>query len=614
MNVLSVENLSKSFGERILFEHLTFGIDAGQKVALVAKNGAGKTTLLRCICGKEAPDQGSVVFRKEQRLAWMDQGDDYAANSSVWDLVSDNYNPSHRLLSAYNKALQATNEAEVERLSNEITAMDGWGTEAEISRVLGILKLAPNDPVETLSGGQKKRISLAKVLLSEADFMVLDEPTNHLDLDMIEWLESYLSNSKATVFMVTHDRYFLEAVCDVILELEDKTLYKYNGNFSYYLYKKAERQEQLASSIEKAKNTYRTELEWIRRQPKARGTKQKARIDAFIDVKNAASRKIANEELQLGIKMERLGTKIVEFHHVKKAYGDKKILDSFSYNFQRRERLGIVGNNGTGKTTFIKLLLGELPPEGGKIVVGDTIAFGHYTQDMLQFNDDAKVIDVVREVAEFIPLEKGRQLSAAQLLERFLFPRDMHYQFISKLSGGEKRRLKLLRVLMANPNFLVLDEPTNDLDIFSMAALENYLSLFEGSLVVISHDRYFMDKITDHLFVFEGEGKIVDITGNYSNYRLEQRKVKSSSAVIDKPKEEKQAPEKKRMSYKEQIEFKALEADITALEAEKELLSTKLSEEGISNEELVRLGETIGKVIQQLDEKTNRWLELAELA
>ena len=614
MNVLSVENLSKSFGERILFEHLTFGIDAGQKVALVAKNGAGKTTLLRCICGKEAPDQGSVVFRKEQRLAWMDQGDDYAANSSVWDLVSDNYNPSHRLLSAYNKALQATNEAEVERLSNEITAMDGWGTEAEISRVLGILKLAPNDPVETLSGGQKKRISLAKVLLSEADFMVLDEPTNHLDLDMIEWLESYLSNSKATVFMVTHDRYFLEAVCDVILELEDKTLYKYNGNFSYYLYKKAERQEQLASSIEKAKNTYRTELEWIRRQPKARGTKQKARIDAFIDVKNAASRKIANEELQLGIKMERLGTKIVEFHHVKKAYGDKKILDSFSYNFQRRERLGIVGNNGTGKTTFIKLLLGELPPEGGKIVVGDTIAFGHYTQDMLQFNDDAKVIDVVREVAEFIPLEKGRQLSAAQLLERFLFPRDMHYQFISKLSGGEKRRLKLLRVLMANPNFLVLDEPTNDLDIFSMAALENYLSLFEGSLVVISHDRYFMDKITDHLFVFEGEGKIVDITGNYSNYRLEQRKVKSSSAVIDKPKEEKQAPEKKRMSYKEQIEFKALEADITALEAEKERLSTKLSEEGISNEELVRLGETIGKVIQQLDEKTNRWLELAELA
>ena len=614
MNVLSVENLSKSFGEKILFEQLTFGIDAGQKVALVAKNGAGKTTLLRCICGKDAPDQGTVVFRKEQRIAWMDQGDDYAANSSVWDLVSDNYNPSHRLLSAYNIALQESNEAEVERLSNEITAIDGWGTEAEISRVLGILKLAPNDPVETLSGGQKKRISLAKVLLSEADFMVLDEPTNHLDLDMIEWLESYLSNSKATVFMVTHDRYFLEAVCDVILELEDKTLNKYNGNFSYYLYKKAERQEQLASSIEKAKNTYRTELEWIRRQPKARGTKQKARIDAFLDVKNAASRKIASEELQLGIKMERLGTKIVEFHHVKKAYGEKKILDSFSYNFQRRERLGIVGNNGTGKTTFIKLLLGEIHPEGGKIVVGDTIAFGHYTQDMLQFNEEAKVIDVVREVAEFIPLEKGRQLSAAQLLERFLFPRDMHYQFIAKLSGGEKRRLKLLRVLMANPNFLVLDEPTNDLDIFSMAALERYLSLFEGSLVVISHDRYFMDKITDHLFVFEGGGKIVDITGNYSNYRLEQRKVKSSPVVSEKPKEVKQAPEKKRLSYKEQIEFKQLETDISALEAEKEILSIKLSEAGISNEDLVRLGETIGKVVQQLDEKTNRWLELAELA
>ncbi|MFM7566927.1 MAG: ABC-F family ATP-binding cassette domain-containing protein [Flavobacteriales bacterium] len=614
MNVLSVENLSKSFGERVLFEGITFGIDQGQKVALVAKNGAGKTTLLRCLYGKESADEGSIVFRKEQRIAWMDQGEDYPSEATVWDLVSDNYNPSHGLLSAYNRAMGSENEAEVERLSHEITAIDGWGTEADISRILSILKLDPLESVGSLSGGQKKRISLAKVLLAEADFMVLDEPTNHLDLDMIEWLESYLSSHKATVFMVTHDRYFLEAVCDVILELEDRRLYKYNGNFSYYLYKKAERQEQLASSIDKAKNTYRTELSWIRRQPKARGTKQKARIDAFLEVKESASRKIAKDELQLGIKMERLGAKIVEFHHVKKAFGDKNILTSFSYNFQRRERIGIVGNNGTGKTTFVKLLLGEILPEGGKIVIGDTVVFGHYTQDNLQFKDEAKVIDIVKEVAEFIPLEKGRQLSAAQLLERFLFPRDMHYQRIAKLSGGEKRRLKLLQVLMANPNFLVLDEPTNDLDIFSMAALENYLEGFEGSLVVISHDRYFMDKITDHLFVFEGEGKIANITGNYSQYRIEQRHVKTPTAAIEKPKENKPNETKRKLSYKEQIEFHQLEKEISQLELEKERLSLELSAEGISNEALVTLGETIGKVVEQLEEKSDRWLALAEMA
>ena len=613
MNVLSVENLSKSFGERILFEGITFGIDQGQKVALVAKNGAGKTTLLRCLYGKESPDSGNIVFRKEQRIAWMDQGEDYPFEVTVWEVVSDNYNPSHKLLSAYNSAILSENDQDVERLSHEITAIDGWGTEAEIARVLSILKLDPLAEVSSLSGGQKKRISLAKVLLAEADFMVLDEPTNHLDLDMIEWLESYLSSHKATVFMVTHDRYFLEAVCDVILELEDKTLYKYNGNFSYYLFKKAERQEQLASSIEKAKNTFRTELEWIRRQPKARGTKQKARIDAFLDVKEAASRKIDTDGLQLAIKMERLGTKIVEFHNVKKAFGNKKILDSFSYNFQRKERLGIVGNNGTGKTTFVKLLLGEILPEGGKIVIGDTLVFGHYTQDIIQFKEDAKVIDIVKEVAEFIPLEKGRQLSAAQLLERFLFPRDMHYQFVSKLSGGEKRRLKLLRVLMANPNFLVLDEPTNDLDIFSMAALENYLEGFEGCLVVISHDRYFMDKITDHLFVFEGEGNVVDIMGNYTAYRLNQRKVKATVSPLEKPKETKAKEDKKRLSYKEQIEFLQLEKDISILEQEKEELSQSLSSGQLSNDALISIGQQLGALVIQLETKTNRWLELAEM-
>jgi ATP-binding cassette subfamily F protein uup len=612
MNVLSVENLEKSYGEKILFQNVTFGLDQGQKVALVAKNGAGKTTLLRCLCGMESADKGNIVFRKEQRVSWMEQTEDFDPNATVWDLIADNQHENHQLFYAYNQALENNDTAEIDRLTDAITANNAWGVEAEIAKIVQILKLNPKDRVGSLSGGQKKRISLAKVLLADADFFILDEPTNHLDLDMIEWLESYLSSTNATVFMVTHDRYFLESVCDVILELDEKNLYKYNGNFSYYLYKKAERQEQLASSIEKAQNTFRSELEWIRKQPKARGTKQKARIDAFLEVKETASQKIKNDSLELLVKMERLGTKIVEFHKVSKAFGDKTLLQSFSYNFQRQERMGIVGNNGTGKTTFVKMLLGEIAPDSGKVVVGDTLFFGHYTQDMIQFKDDTKVIDIVREVAEFIPLEKGRQLSAAQLLERFLFPRDMHYQFVSKLSGGEKRRLKLLRVLMSNPNFLVLDEPTNDLDLFAMTALEDYLKTFQGCLVVISHDRYFMDKITDHLLVFQGDGVIDDILGNYTDYRKNQRKVKEPSKVEEKPKERTEEV-KRKLSYKEQIEIKTLEAEIAQMEIEKERLTQQLSEAALSNEELMKIGEDLGQLVQHLDDKSNRWLILAEL-
>jgi ATP-binding cassette subfamily F protein uup len=612
MNVLSVENLEKSYGEKILFQNVTFGLDQGQKVALVAKNGAGKTTLLRCLCGMESADKGNIVFRKEQRVSWMEQTEDFDPNATVWDLIADNQHENHQLFFAYNQALENNDTAEIDRLTDAITANNAWGVEAEIAKIVQTLKLNPKDRVGSLSGGQKKRISLAKVLLADADFFILDEPTNHLDLDMIEWLESYLSSTNATVFMVTHDRYFLESVCDVILELDEKNLYKYNGNFSYYLYKKAERQEQLASSIEKAQNTFRSELEWIRKQPKARGTKQKARIDAFLEVKETASQKIKNDSMELLVKMERLGTKIVEFHKVSKAFGDKTLLRSFSYNFQRQERMGIVGNNGTGKTTFVKMLLGEIAPDSGKVVVGDTLFFGHYTQDMIQFKDDTKVIDIVREVAEFIPLEKGRQLSAAQLLERFLFPRDMHYQFVSKLSGGEKRRLKLLRVLMSNPNFLVLDEPTNDLDLFAMTALEDYLKTFQGCLVVISHDRYFMDKITDHLLVFQGDGVIDDILGNYTDYRKNQRKVKEPSKVEEKPKERTEEV-KRKLSYKEQIEIKTLEAEIAQMEIEKERLTQQLSEGALSNEELMKIGEDLGQLVQHLDDKSNRWLILAEL-
>ncbi|MEY5000482.1 MAG: hypothetical protein RLZZ211_518 [Bacteroidota bacterium] len=619
MNFLSVEQLTKSYGERLLFSELTFGIEHGQKVAIVAKNGAGKSTLLRCLLGLEPPDSGTVTFRKELRIAFMEQTEDLNPELSVLDAVLDHDLPEIKLIKAYTDALQANDEAKLGELYQALTEHQAWDLEVKVQQILSVLKLSGlTQKVGELSGGQKKRVALAKVLLSEAEFLILDEPTNHLDLDMIEWLEQYLSASQLTLLMVTHDRYFLEVVCDTILELADQTIYRYKGNFSYYLEKKAEREEQLQSTIEKAKNTFRKELDWIRRQPKARGTKQKARVDAFTDLKKVASQRLDEDELELPIKMERLGTKIVEFHKVSKSFGSRVMLDDFSYHFQRQERLGIVGNNGTGKTTFLKMLTGEALPDKGKIVIGETIVFGYYSQDLMEVDPDMKVIDVVREVAEFIPLEKGRQLSAAQLLERFLFPRDMHYHFVHKLSGGERRRLKLLRVLMLNPNFLILDEPTNDLDIFAMSVLEEYLRLFQGSLIVVSHDRYFMDKMVDHLFVFQGEGRIKDITGNYHSYRssLQQsqrgQKQAPKTEVVVEPSS---TPEKKRkMSFKEKQEFEQIEQELPKLELEKDQLSEELSMGNLSNEELMQKGERLGAIVAQIDELTFRWLELSELA
>ncbi|MEY4286977.1 MAG: hypothetical protein RL511_1063 [Bacteroidota bacterium] len=619
MNFLSVEQLTKSYGERLLFSELTFGIEHGQKVAIVAKNGAGKSTLLRCLLGLEPPDSGTVTFRKELRIAFMEQTEDLNPELSVLDAVLDHDLPEIKLIKAYTDALQANDEAQLGELYQALTEHQAWDLEVKVQQILSVLKLSGlTQKVGELSGGQKKRVALAKVLLSEAEFLILDEPTNHLDLDMIEWLEQYLSASQLTLLMVTHDRYFLEVVCDTILELADQTIYRYKGNFSYYLEKKAEREEQLQSTIEKAKNTFRKELDWIRRQPKARGTKQKARVDAFTDLKKVASQRLDEDELELPIKMERLGTKIVEFHKVSKSFGSRVMLDDFSYHFQRQERLGIVGNNGTGKTTFLKMLTGEALPDKGKIVIGETIVFGYYSQDLMEVDPDMKVIDVVREVAEFIPLEKGRQLSAAQLLERFLFPRDMHYHFVHKLSGGERRRLKLLRVLMLNPNFLILDEPTNDLDIFAMSVLEEYLRLFQGSLIVVSHDRYFMDKMVDHLFVFQGEGRIKDITGNYHSYRSslqqsqrEQKQAPKTEVVV----EPSSTPEKKRkMSFKEKQEFEQIEQELPKLELEKDQLSEELSMGTLSNEELMQKGERLGAIVAQIDELTFRWLELSELA
>lgn len=618
MNYLSVENLTKTFGERVIFNELTFGIDQGQKVAIVAKNGNGKTTLLRCLIGLEQYDDGRIVFRKDLRIAYMQQSDQLNATNTILEEVFSHDLPELAAVKAYNKALRSGDEKLIQNSFEAITELNAWDIEVRVNQILSVLKLEDTDMmIGQLSGGQKKRVALAKVLIAEPDFLILDEPTNHLDLDMIEWLEDYLSKSNSTILMVTHDRYFLEVVCDTILELEDQTIYKYKGNFSYFLEKKAEREEQRASTIEKAKNQFRKELDWMRRQPKARGTKQKARIDAFHETKKVAKQRIDKDEMDIPVKMERLGTKILELHHIGKSFGDKVILTDFSYVFKRQERLGIVGNNGTGKTTFLKMILGKEPLSKGKIVTGETVVFGYYDQELPHYDEDKKVIDVIRDIAEFIPLEKGRQMSAAQFLEKFLFPRSMHYNYVHKLSGGEKRRLKLMTVLMQNPNFLILDEPTNDLDIFVMSVLEDYLRSFQGCLIVVSHDRYFMDKMVDHLFVFKGDGSIKDITGNYSAFRKLQQKDQREERKADKEvkesvKTEQVRTERKKLTYKEQQEFESLEKELESLEAEKAQLTEKLADPTVTSEELIEAGQRLSQVVQDLDQKTDRWLELSE--
>lgn len=624
MNYLSVENLTKSFGDRVIFSDLNFGIDQGDKVAIVAKNGNGKTTLLRCLMDLEPIDSGRVVYRNDIRVAFMQQTEHLNEEYTILEAVFSHDLPELQIVKRYNLAMQAGDEEAIQACYDELTNLNAWDVEVKVHQILSVLKLDnTNLKVGSLSGGQKKRVALAQVLIAEADFLILDEPTNHLDLDMIEWLEEYLSKSKSTILMVTHDRYFLEVVCDTIFELEDQTLYKYKGNFSYYLEKKAERQEQLQATIDKARNTFKKELEWIRRQPKARGTKQKARIDNFQEVKKVASQRIDEEEMDIPVKMERLGSKIVELHKLSKSFGNRTILDNFSYNFQRKERLGIVGNNGTGKSTFLNIILEKEPIDKGKVVVGETVVFGYYSQEQIQVDEDKKVIEVIRDVAEFIPLEKGKQLSAAQFLEKFLFPRHMHYQFVHKLSGGEKRRLKLMTVLMANPNFLILDEPTNDLDIFVMSVLEDYLRQFEGCLIVVSHDRYFMDKMVDHLFVFEGQGAIKDIIGNYTEFRKQeaqiskQAKTENKQTIEVEPVKVKQiaqakSEEKRKLSFKEKQEIETLEKELEQLEADKEKWTALLSDSNATNEQLMEAGSKLADIVASIDTKTERWLVLSE--
>ena len=628
MNYLSVENLTKSFGDRMLFSDITFGIDQGQKVAIVAKNGSGKTTLLRCLMDKEQFDSGRIVYRNDIRVAFMEQSENMDDEMTIMEAVFDHDLPEIQAVKKYNLAMKNQDDELLNECFQELTDLNAWDIEVKVAQILSVLKLDNTDvKVGSLSGGQKKRVNLAKVLVSEADFLILDEPTNHLDLDMIEWLEEYLSKSKSTILMVTHDRYFLEVVCDSILELEDKTLYRYKGNFSYFLEKKAERQEQLQSTIDKARNTFKKELDWIRKQPKARGVKQKARVDSFQDIKSVAQQKIDDSEVEIPVKMERLGTKILELHKIHKAWPSRVILDGFTYNFNRKERLGIVGNNGTGKSTFLNMIQELESVDKGTVSIGETVVFGYYNQELIKVDDDKKVIDVIRDIAEYIPLEKGKQMTAAQFLEKFLFPRDMHYNFVYKLSGGEKRRLKLMTVLMKNPNFLILDEPTNDLDIFVMSVLEDYLRTFEGCLIVVSHDRYFMDKMVDHIFVFEGEGKIKDIVGNYTEYRQmlqdgikQDRQDKADAAkqqkqvasIAPKPFAQTSQPEKRKLSFKEKQEFDSLEKELEVLETEKEKFTLILSDGTKTNDEIMEAGSKLGEIVQAIETKTERWLELAE--
>ncbi len=618
MNFLSVEGLSKSYGIKTLFEDVTFGIDQGQKVAFVARNGTGKSTMLRCIYGSEQPDSGRVVFRKGVSIRFLEQSHDFPNGMAPFDLIM---NAETEEIKAIKRYRQATKNEEAssnfQKAFDDMNRLNAWEKEIKIEEILSKLKLDTIQVTsEHFSGGQTKRVALAKILVDEPDFLILDEPTNHLDLDMIEWLEEYLSRSKCTLFMVTHDRYFLDNVCNEIIELDGGSIYRYKGNYSYFLEKRNERYEIQDANVAKAKNLLRTELEWMRRQPKARGTKAKSRIDNFYNLKEQASQTTDDSSIDLKINIQRLGTKILEFHNVSKSYGDLKILDKFNYTFKRNEKVGIVGYNGSGKSTFLKMITDGLEYDSGKIVVGETVVFGHYHQEGIQLKEDKRVIEVVKDIAEVIPLEKGKKITALQLLERFLFPKEQHWALVSTLSGGEKRRLYLLTILMKNPNFLILDEPTNDLDLFTLNALEEYLGNFTGCLLIVSHDRFFMDKMTDHLFVFEGNGKVKDINGNYRKYRELQKQeitpAKKTSSQSGSPVKKEADKPKTKLSYNEKREFESLEKDLDDLENEKVRLTEELNS-GISDSERIKeISLRLNEIIDELDTKEMRWLELSE--
>lgn len=616
MNLLSVENISKAFGERIILENISFGINKDQKIAFIAKNGTGKTTLLNIIAGKDQPDSGQVVFRKGIHIGFLSQNPSFNEELTVEETIFATDNPILRLIQEYEHALQhPENEMAYQKAFEQMERHNAWDFETQYKQILFRLKLDNLQlKVKNLSGGQKKRLALANVLISKPDLLILDEPTNHLDLEMIEWLEQYFSKENLTLFIVTHDRYFLERVCNEILELDNGELFSYKGNYSYFLEKKEQRLAQEQASVEKAKNLYVKELDWMRRQPKARTTKSKSRIDDFYKIKEAAHKRRKEHSVQLEINMERLGSKTVEFHNVSKSFGDLRVLNKFNYNFLRGERVGIIGKNGTGKSTFLNLLTSSIAPDSGKIVVGDTIKFGYYTQDGIEVQQGQKVIEVIQKYGDYIPLLKGRTLSAGQLLERFLFDRKKQYDYVEKLSGGELKRLYLCTVLIQNPNFLILDEPTNDLDIVTLNVLEDFLLDYPGCLVVVSHDRYFMDKIVDHLFVFKGNGEVEDFPGNYTDYRVYEESVPPTD---DTPKKEatKNTWRKdgmKGLSFNEQKEYNRLEKEITQLEEKKTAIEATFAEGSLSSNEIQEQSVALQETLNAIEEKTERWFELTE--
>ncbi|MFC6858571.1 ABC-F family ATP-binding cassette domain-containing protein [Zunongwangia atlantica] len=618
MNYLSVENIAKSYGERVLFTNISFGINEGQKVGFVAKNGTGKTSLLNILAGFDTPDEGNVVYRKNIKTAFLPQEPDLDPNLTIEQTIFSSENDTLEIIKRYEAALENPSDTEAyQKAFEDMDAAQAWDFETQYKQILFQLKLEDlQKEVKNLSGGQKKRLALANMLLKKPDFIIMDEPTNHLDLDMIEWLEEFFRKENFTIFMVTHDRYFLERVCNEIVELDEGLLYTYKGNYSYYLDKKESRIELENTNTEKAKQLFKKELDWMRRQPKARTTKSKSRIDDFHEIKAKASKRRKDHQVQLEINMERLGSKMVELHNISKSFENKTLFDNFDYNFQKGERAGIIGKNGTGKSTFLNILTGKLKPDTGKVVVGETIKFGYYTQNGIKVKPGQKVIDVIRDFGDFIPLKKGRQISAQQLLERFLFDRKKQYDFVEKLSGGEKKRLYLCTVLIQNPNFLILDEPTNDLDIVTLNVLESFLLDYPGCLLVVSHDRYFMDKIVDHLFVFPGNQKIEDFPGNYSDYRAYE-------GSLDAPEEQKETSDKTskndwkdgstgtKLSYNEQKEYQKLEKEIAKLEKKKEAVQQKFLEE-MSGEEIDKTSLELKDIEQQIETKTERWFELME--
>lgn len=623
VSFLQIDGLNKRFGDLVLLDNASMGISQGEKIGLIAKNGAGKTTLLNIIAGKESYESGDVVFRNDLRVGYLEQSPQYPEELTVLQASFSSKNETLQLIEAYEKALA---ENDMEKLPDLLTRMDNekaWDYERKAKQILSRLNIHDyNQLIKNLSGGQLKRVALANVLITEPELIILDEPTNHLDMEMVEWLEDYLDRSTISLLMVTHDRYFLDRVCNTILEIDDRTIYKYTGNYSYYLEKREERLAAMSAEVDRASNLMRKELEWMRRQPQARGTKSKSRIDAFYELEKKATQKQTQKNVNLNMQASYVGSKIFDAVHVYKSYGDLCILNDLNYTFSRYEKMGITGSNGTGKSTFIKVLLGEVEPDSGHFDIGETINFGYYSQEGLLFDEQMKVIDVVQDIAEYVTLGDGSSLSVSQFLNHFLFPPEKQHSYVYKLSGGEKRRLYLCTVLMRNPNFLVLDEPTNDLDIVTLNVLEEYLQNFKGCLIVVSHDRYFMDKVIDHLWVFKGNGVIRDFPGNYSQYRLEKEAEEKQESQVEKTeknevntkaaKRNNEEPAKRKLTFKEKREYESLEQEISDLEEEQRTLTDALNSGTLSPDELVEKSTRISAVIEEVEEKTMRWLELSE--